>query len=302
MKVTKKISSLLLAAILCFATIVGFANNTAKTSVYASDDSGVKIAGISLATRDAHETIIFNSFKAKYEAEGYQVDHFIAENNASNQVSQIKELINRNVSVLVVIPVEENALVGVLTEAASKDIAIIVIGENHGLYTNAVYIDFDYVGLAESGTDDFLNNHYNAEAGATVLVVVCNNQHGETYRKAVENKFQNTSVIRKEIIIEDVDRAADEIKKWIASNNGMLPDAIFCCCCTSDQLVEQVLIDLGFTFGPGGIPIYGLGGYGNSYDALIDMIFEIMQKIFNAEIIPTGDISEGVILVEPGEE
>lgn len=302
MKVTKKISSLLLAAILCFATIVGFANNTVKTIVYASDDSGVKIAGISLATRDAHETIIFNSFKAKYEAEGYQVDHFIAENNASNQVSQIKKLIDRKVSVLVVIPVEENALVSVLTEAASKNIALIVIGENNGLYPKALYINIDYAGLAGSNADDFLNNHYNAESNSKVLVVACNNQHGETYRIAIKNKFENTSVRRKEIIVEDAGRAANEIKNWIEENNWSLPDAIFCCCCTSAQLVEQVLIDLGFTFGPGGIPIYGLGSDSNIYDALAEMLFEFTEKLLNGEIIPTGDISEGIILVEPGEE
>lgn len=297
MKVTKKVSSFLLAVILCFATIVGFANNTATTAVYAAGNSAEKKVGISLSSENDHETNIFYCLKTKYEAVGYQVDYFNAKDNVSDQVDQIRTLINNKVSVLIVIPVDENALVGVLADAANAGIAITVIGQNHGLYRNVKYIDFDYAGFAESNADDFLNNHYDAESSATVLIVACKNQHGETYYNAVKNKFKNTAVQYDEIWIENVEDAADAIKRWIESNNGLLPDAIFCCCNTSAQIVEQVLLELGFTFGPGGIPIYGLGVNSNIYDALAEMIFEVSEKILNGEINPTGDISEGTTLV-----
>ena len=297
MKVTKKVSSFLLAVILCFATIVGFANNTATTAVYAAGKSAEKKVGISLSSENDHETNILYCLETKYKVVGYQVDYFNAKDNVSDQVDQIRTLINNKVSVLIVIPVDENALVGVLTEAANANIGIIVIGKNNGLYPNALYINFDYAGFGESNADDFLNNHYDAESSAKVLIVACTNEHGESYYRAVKNKFQNTSVVCEEIRIENVEYAADVMENWIAANNGLLPDAIFCCCYTNAQILEQVLLKLGFTFGPGGIPIYGLGVNSNIYDALAEMIFEFAEKILNGEINPTGDISEGTILV-----
>ena len=189
-----------------------------------------------------------------------------------------------------------------LADCGDAGIGIIVIGYNNGLYPNALYVNFDYAGIGESNADDFLNNHYDAGAGATVLIVACSNEHGESYYEAVKNKFQNTSVVCEEIRIENIDAAADAIKRWIESNNGLLPDAIFCCCYTNAQILKQVLLELGFTFGPGGIPIYGLGVNGNIYDALVEKIFELIQKLLSGEINPTGDISEGTILVGPGEE
>lgn len=297
MKVTKKVSSFLLAVILCFATIVGFANNTATTAVYAAGKSAEKKVGISLSSENDHETNILYCLETKYKVVGYQVDYFNAKDNVSDQVDQIHTLINNKVSVLIVIPVDENALVGVLTEAANANIGIIVIGKNNGLYPNALYINFDYAGFGESNADDFLNNHYDAESSAKVLIVACTNEHGDDYSNAVKNKFQNTSVQYDEIRIENVEYAEDAIENWIEANNGLLPGAIFCCCYTSAQIVEQVLLELGFTFGPGGIPIYGLGVNSNIYDALAEMIFEVSEKILNGEINPTGDISEGTTLV-----
>ncbi len=297
MKVTKKVSSFLLAVILCFATIVGFANNTATTAVYAAGKSAEKKVGISLSSENDHETNILYCLRTKYKVVGYQVDYFNAKDNVSDQVDQIRTLINNKVGVLIVIPVDENALVGVLTEAANANIGIIVIGKNNGLYPNALYINFDYAGLGESNADDFLNNHYDAESSAKVLIVACDNQHGDDYSNAVKNKFQNTSVQYDEIRIENVEYAEDAIENWIEANNGLLPDAIFCCCYTNAQIVKQVLLKLGFTFGPGGIPIYGLGSNSNMFDALAEMIFEFAEKILNGEINPTGDISEGTILV-----
>lgn len=297
MKVTKKVSSFLLAVILCFATIVGFANNTATTAVYAAGKSAEKKVGISLSSENDYETNILYCLRTKYKVVGYQVDYFNAKDNVSDQVDQIRTLINNKVSVLIVIPVDENALVGVLTEAANANIGIIVIGKNNGLYPNALYINFDYAGFGESNADDFLNNHYDAESSAKVLIVACDNQHGDDYSNAVKNKFQNTSVQYDEIRIENVEYAEDAIENWIEANNGLLPDAIFCCCYTNAQIVEQVLLKLGFTFGPGGIPIYGLGSNSNMFDALAEIIFEFAEKILNGEINPTGDISEGTILV-----
>ena len=302
MKVTKKVSSFLLAAILCFATIVGFVNNTAKTDVYASSNSAVKTVGISMPSlQEAHTAAIYNSIRTTLKNYGYRDYVADAQNVALDQVDQIYDFIDKQVDIIVVMPVDENALVGVLREAADAEIAIIVIGKNNGLYPNAVYIDFDYAGFGESNADDFLNNHYDAESGAKVLIVACKNQHGDDYLEAVTNKFQNTSVVCEEIRIENVEYAEDAIENWIESNNGLLPDAIFCCCNTGAQIVEHVLNELGFTFGPGGIPIYGLGVNGDIYDALAEMIFEFAEKILNGEINPTGDISEGTIFVGIGE-
>lgn len=302
MKVTQKISSLLLAVILCFATIVGFTNNTATTGVYASGKSKIINIGISMPSSNDHETNILSRLQTLCQAYGYQVATADAQNSASNQVDQINQFIDNQVDIIVVMPVDENALAGVLTDAANAGIGIIVIGYNNGLYPNALYVNFDYAGIGESNADDFLNNHYDAGAGATVLIVACSNEHGESYYEAVKNKFQNTSVVCEEIRIENIDAAADAIKRWIESNNGLLPDAIFCCCYTNAQILKQVLLELGFTFGPGGIPIYGLGVNGNIYDALVEKIFELIQKLLSGEINPTGDISEGTILVGPGEE
>ncbi len=298
MKVTKKVSSFLLAVILCFATIVGFANNMTTTAVYASGDSAVKTVGISMPSlQEQHTVAIYNSVRTTFQNYGYRDYVADAQNVALDQVDQIYDFIDKQVDLIVVMPVDENALFGVLTEAANANIGIIVIGKNNGLYPNALYINFDYAGFGESNADDFLNNHYDAESSAKVLIVACKNQHGDAYCTAVKNKFQNTSVVCKEIRIENIEYAEDAIENWIEANNGLLPDAIFCCCYTNAQIVEQVLLKLGFTFGPGGIPIYGLGVNSNIYDSLAEMIFEFAEKILNGEINPTGDISEGTILV-----
>lgn len=305
MKVTKKISSLLLAVILCFATIVGFTNNTATTGVYASGKSKIINIGISMTSSNDHETNILSRLQTLCQTYGYQIATADAQNSASNQVAQINKFIDDQVDVIVVMPVDENALAGVLTDAANAGIGIIVIGYNNGLYPNALYTNFDYAGIGESNAVDFLNNHYIAGVRAEVLIVACNNAHGINYCNAVEDKLRHYSYIKREVImVDDLELANDVIDIWMSEH--WAPKAIFCCCYTNVQLIHQVIQSLGLPQGPISIPIYGLGANSsNSYDSLAEKIFELIQKLLSGEINPTGDISEGTILVgrdENGED
>ena len=227
---------------------------------------------------------------------GYSADILIANNNATNQVDQLWNFIAANVGVIVVMPVDEVALVDVINEATVEGIFVIVIGQNHGLYNSVVYVDFDYSAKAEAQVDDYVENHMDQSESKTVWIIACNNGHGRSYYNAIVNRIlsyrDNGTNINYEVFWIDcqnpeeevINQLVNQLRDWKTENGGRSPDAIYCCCdeCGAIEALER----LGYTFGPDGIPIY-VGNFGSSddYEKLVALILDLINKKMNNEEI-----------------
>lgn len=226
---------------------------------------------------------------------GYSADILIANNNATNQVDQLRNFIADKVDVIVVMPVDEVALVDVINEATVEGIFVIVIGQNHGLYNSVVYVDFDYSAEAEAQVDDYVENHMDQSESKTFLIIACNNGHGRSYYNSIVNRILNyrdngTNIDYEVLWINSNITArslADQISEWIYFENGNNPpDAIYCCCYECKTITIEALTLLGYTFGPDGIPIY-VGSFNPSddYEKLVALILDLINKKMNNEEI-----------------
>ena len=227
---------------------------------------------------------------------GYSADILIANNNATDQVAQLRNFIADKVDVIVVMPVDENALVDVINEATEEEIFVIVIGKNHGLYNSVVYVGFDYSAKAEAQVDDYVENHMDQSESKTFWIIACNNGHGELYYNSIVNRIlsyrDNGTNIDYEVFWIDcqnheeevINQLFNQLRDWKIENGGRSPDAIYCCCdeCGAIEALEM----LGYTFGPDGIPIY-VGNFGSSgdYEKLVALILDLINKKMNNEEI-----------------
>ena len=227
---------------------------------------------------------------------GYSADILIANNNATDQVAQLWNFIAANVGVIVVMPVDEVALVDVINEATVEGIFVIVIGQNHGLYNSVVYVDFDYSAKAEAQVDDYVENHMDQSESKTFLIIACNNGHGELYYNSIVNRIlsyrDNGTNIDYEVFWIDcqnpeeevINQLVNQLRDWKIENGGRSPDAIYCCCdeCGAIEALER----LGYTFGPDGIPIY-VDSFNPSddYERLVALILDLINKKMNNEEI-----------------
>lgn len=288
MKKTKMISSFLLAVVLCLATFVGFAKNTTATNANAFNGEE-QVIGVSLLLQDEEIAEIgreIESLFPKYDCTLIMCD---SEGNSNIQVEQIKGFISQNVDAIIVMPVDEQALVNPLTEAAKQDIAIIVLGPNHHLYPSATYVDFNYQGKAEKQVNKFLTDHPKTYEDYNILLIACNNRHGMKYAEWIKAGFKDHTNIK--VDENYADNLADVVlilQNWVDS--GAYSDAIFVCCNERAWQVVEVLEDLGFTYSPDGIPIYGLElGCPCGYKNMADLIVGLLKDIVNGDIKPTGD-------------
>ena len=187
-------------------------------------------------------------------------------------------------------PIDEDALTGVLDEAAENDIIIIIIGRNSGKCPSAIYVDFDYAGTAEHDANLFLNNYWNNTDDFNVLIFACNSDHGDIYYQTLTDILLNYVNISRDVFrVDDVDEISTCTNGWLNDHNGVLPDAIFTCCDLNAQAVLDALIAAGFTFTPGGIPIYGFKpNCTHHYVALAERILDLIQKTMSGEINAKG--------------
>ena len=291
MKRVGSITGFLLAMILSLATFVGF-KSVGTTDVYAYGNQEEMVAGVSLPTlQKDHIVKISNSIQSKLQNYGFTVNIFDAQNKADVQVAQINRFIDDGVDVLVVMPIDENSLTEVLAKAEINEIIIIVIGQNHGLYPSAIYVDFDYAGLGEYAAEKFLSSYWNQTENFTVLIFACNNSHGKMYCDGVKGKFAKYLNINYEILwVNGEDEVRAQMQVWLQTHERCLPDAIFNCCDQNAQAVSQALKDAGFEFVAGGMPIYGFkSNCTHHYDSLAELIAEIIQRIRNGETISIGE-------------
>ena len=293
MKRTKSITSFLLAVILSLATFIGFTSSMTVKNVHA--DSGGQnnvVVGISLPTLQSdYITNISNSLQASFRNRGFTTMVIDANNNAEDKANQIRAFIEDGVNVIVVMPVNDEALAEVLQTANERGIKVIVIGENKGLYPSATYVNFGSTSKAEKDANAFLNNRYKPDGNNTVIVFACNSEYGDSYYQTINNilsVYQNIEIIV--FHVNNLDEVESYLNEWLDNHNNNLPDAIFNCCSANAQKAEETLIKRGFTSGPNGMPIYGLASSCNyDYETLADFIADLIQDIMSGEIVPTGD-------------
>ncbi|MCF2943708.1 multiple monosaccharide ABC transporter substrate-binding protein [Paenibacillus tarimensis] len=90
-----------------------------------SEGSGGKV-GISMPTKSSERWVSDGAnMQKEFESLGYQVDLQYAEDVVENQVSQIENMITKGVDVLVIAPIDGQALTDVLDKAALSEIPVI---------------------------------------------------------------------------------------------------------------------------------------------------------------------------------
>lgn len=291
MKKPTKVSSLLLAALLCIAALFGVAN-AAPAKARASGTSDDLTVGVTLAkAQDKHSANINAALTSVFQ--GYQFTSTIydANDDVNVQIEQINMFINQGVDAIVIEPVDETTLYAPIQVADEAGIIIIIIGQSN-LHPEAIYIDFNYIGEAENTVDDFLNNHYDPSKNNKVLIVAHYSTHGDAYQTAIWNKLtlQEPDIKIKTIWINDTDSTKEAVMQWIEANNRQLPSAIFCCCDENANAAKEALLELGFTFGSGGMPLYGFFPSDvHHYNELAKTIAELIPRIKNEEYTPTGN-------------
>lgn len=115
----KKIFILCLAMMMLI--VAGCGEDTEKKSA-----SNGKSVGVSMPTQMAQRWIQDGDFmKQELESKGYSVNLKYAEDDIQKQVSQIQEMIDSDVSCLVIASIDSTALVNVLSKAKAKNIPVI---------------------------------------------------------------------------------------------------------------------------------------------------------------------------------
>lgn len=264
-----------------------------KTASAAGGEGNNATIGVSLPSNQDEMGTLSGLMQTMFA--GYSADILIANNNATDQVAQLRSFIDNAVGVIVVMPVDEVTLVEVINEATREGIFVIVIGQNHGLYNSVVYVDFDYSAKAEAQVDDYVENHMDQSESKTFLIIACNNGHGESYYNAIVNRIlsyrdNGTNIDYKVFWIDSNITArslADQISEWIYFENGNNPpSAIYCCCNECYVITIEAFKILGYTFGPDGIPIYvGVSGSSGDYEKLVALILDLINKKMNNEEI-----------------
>ncbi len=112
-------------------------------------NSGKKVVGVAMPTQSSERWINDGAnMKKQLEAKGYSVDLQYAEDDVQMQVSQIENLIAKDVNCLVIAAIDSTALVNVLDQAKSKGIPVIAY-DRLLMDTDAVsyYATFDNKGV-----------------------------------------------------------------------------------------------------------------------------------------------------------
>ncbi|MCR5045644.1 MAG: sugar-binding protein [Treponema sp.] len=111
--------------------------------------SGKKVVGVAMPTQSSERWINDGAnMKKQLEAKGYAVDLQYAEDDVQMQVSQIENLIAKDVNCLVIASIDSTALVNVLAQAKQKGIPVIAY-DRLLMDTDAVsyYATFDNKGV-----------------------------------------------------------------------------------------------------------------------------------------------------------
>lgn len=301
MKKTKRISSFILVAVMCLSIFIGLTRNNAVTNANADSNSNVTV-GVSLTSLDNAVMSTINTYiQSLYQNSNVTVTVRDAQNNSNTQISQLTEFITQGVDAIVVKPVNENALVTTLDNAADQGIVVIVIGRNNNKYKSAVYVDFDIEGSIERAVNDFIENYWNQSGNFNIIIFVCNSTHGTFFLNKISSMLSNYANIIKHIItINNLNEIYPKLYEWLTDeNHSGLPDAIFNCCNSSSEATETALIALGYTPDTNGMPLYGFRDFNQDVMNMIDFIADLLQKILDGEIEPTNgmsfliDISDG---------
>ncbi|MCQ2498547.1 MAG: substrate-binding domain-containing protein, partial [Lachnospiraceae bacterium] len=115
----KKILGALLAIAMIATTLVGCSSDS-------SSASGGEKVGVAMPTKDLQRwNQDGENMKAELEKAGYSVDLQFANNDVSQQVSQIENMINTGCKVLVIASIDGDSLGTVLAKAKENDVKVI---------------------------------------------------------------------------------------------------------------------------------------------------------------------------------
>ncbi len=131
----KKLLSVLMASTMLFATACSDTGTTSdNTGGKTKDEPAVEVSaeaesftvGVAMPTKSSQRWIQDGDYcKQLLEDKGYEVDLQYGEDQVELQVSQLDNMIAKGVDALIVVPIDGEALTGVLAKAAEENIPVI---------------------------------------------------------------------------------------------------------------------------------------------------------------------------------
>ncbi|WP_129721532.1 multiple monosaccharide ABC transporter substrate-binding protein [Xylanivirga thermophila] len=143
----KKIISLILVGILIFS-LTACSNSevsdenvdSADKNVNSSGESDIKTVGVAMPTKSSQRWIQDGAYlKEHLEDRGYKVDLQYAEDDVNTQVSQLENMIAKDVNAIVIASIDGEALTDVCEKAHDSNIPVIAYDR---LIMNSPYVDY----------------------------------------------------------------------------------------------------------------------------------------------------------------
>ena len=217
-RIKKRFMAFFLAAAFVVAMLCGLVG--APRAVFATEDEPI-VVGLSIPTGDDFYFDIANSLANNY-AENYDIHYAINNNENSTQIAQIEEFIALPCNVIIVVPVNPDALASILVEAEKEGITIIVLGNPNINYPKStIYVYQDYYALGESHFEWILSESNIGEI-ENIRLSYEPNLYGIDYREGFIAALQNNTDFVgsfEAIPISDSNELQIWAKNWIDNHN-----------------------------------------------------------------------------------
>lgn len=235
MKVPKKLS-IILVVLLVFALMAGCSSNSGNTSKTATN---TKTIGLVLSTQN---NPFFVSLKNGVEKEakklGYSVTVLDSQNDSSKELSNVEDLIQQKVSVLLLNPVDSDAAVNEVKEANNNNIPVITLDRDVNGGNIVSNIASDNVKGGQMAAD-FLAKKLNNKGNIVELVgtpgASSTIERGKGFDGEI-SKYPNIKIISKQTanfdrsqglsVMENILQAQPKIDAVFAQNDEMALGAI----------------------------------------------------------------------------
>ncbi|ADL69220.1 ribose ABC transporter substrate-binding protein RbsB [Thermoanaerobacterium thermosaccharolyticum] len=235
MKVSKKLS-IILVVLLVFALMAGCSSNSGNTSKTATN---TKTIGLVLSTQN---NPFFVSLKNGVEKEakklGYSVTVLDSQNDSSKELSNVEDLIQQKVSVLLLNPVDSDAAVNEVKEANNNNIPVITLDRDVNGGNIVSNIASDNVKGGQMAAD-FLAKKLNNKGNIVELVgtpgASSTIERGKGFDDEI-SKYPNIKIISKQTanfdrsqglsVMENILQAQPKIDAVFAQNDEMALGAI----------------------------------------------------------------------------
>lgn len=300
MKLKKLIGAIALVGIMAFTTACGNTEKTSSNTEGTEVIEGEKNIGLSVSTlNNPFFVSLVDGAKAKAEENGINLIVVDARDDVAKQTSDIEDLISKQIDVLIVNPVDSDAVAPAVEEAKSNDISVISVDR----VVNGVDVDCaissDNVAGGEMATEYLLEllgegakvAEIEGISGASATI-----ERGEGFHNIADEKLevvseQSANFNRSEglTVMENIMQANPDVKGVFAHNDEMALGAI-------EAVNGSDILVVGFDATDDGVAAVKEGKMAATVAQKPDMMGEIAVEVANK--ILSGEEVEKEIHVE----